>query len=206
MSISNACRTFLLHIDAIKHYDTFIQIADSSEAFKQKVATFDQWCSTLNISEINKEFLFDLMLVVHFENQQQFENFLDSPEWQDVEDYSVERGSELLNILLYLIEATDENVEISIDDFLYEFLLIEDDEFQDEHRIYEDLIDNADLTECGQDEIVAVFPSVPDTELAEILRPLLLFFSSPYTQVDASKLTQTEQAIYHTFMALTSKK
>jgi hypothetical protein len=199
MGIQQATASFFKQAAITAHADSFYQIANSESAFKDKVAALDNWLASANIESNLHDYVFDLMLVLHFEQQQQFDDYLDSPDWQDVEDYSVERGSELLNILLYLTEAADEQVEINIDDFLYEFLLIEDDEFQDEHRIYEDLIDNADLTECSIDEIVQVFPDSHESELGEMLRPLLLFFSAPNTKLDTSKLTPIEQALYNVF-------
>lgn len=202
MSIQKAADAFFSQTGILSHADAFKQIADGNLPFKSKVSELDKWLAGSGIDTNLHEYIFDLMLVMHFEQQQQFDDYLDSPDWQDVEDFSVERGSELLNILLYLTEAADEQVEINIDDFLYEFLLIEDDEFQDEHRIYEDLIDNADLTECGIDEIMQVFPEPDSSELGEMLRPLLLFFSAPNTKLDCSKLTPTEQAIYAVFTTM----
>jgi hypothetical protein len=205
MSIQKAAEAFFSQTGIITHIDSFKQIAGSTLHFKSKVSELDKWFDSTHIDNNLREYIFDLMLVFHFEQQQEFDNYLDSPDWQDVEDFSVERGSELLNILLYLTEASDEQVDINIDDFLYEFLLIDDDEFQDEHKIYEDLIDNADLTECGIDEIIQVFPDSSDSDLGEMLRPLLLFFSDPYKTLDCSKLSSTEQAIYAVFTAMANK-
>src|SRR5690606_40187841 len=64
-----------------------------------------------------------------------------------IEEETIDRGSEMLNILLYLRECADDDIEPSLEDFLKEFLLVEEDEFQDEYRIYEKLIANQILIE-----------------------------------------------------------
>ena len=51
------------------------------------------------------------------------EEYFDSEEWEEIEEKTVERGTELLNVFLYINEANDADAEISIGDFLNEFLL-----------------------------------------------------------------------------------
>jgi hypothetical protein len=52
---------------------------------------------------------------------------------------------------LYINECHDEDIKPGLEDFLKEFLLVEEDEFQDEFHIYEDLISNQQLgrKQCG---------------------------------------------------------
>ena len=90
-------------------------------------------------------------------------------------------GSELLNILLYLRECADDEVEPSLDDFLKEFLLVEEDEFQDEYRIYEEVIANQILVDSSYSEISKVANSLaPDDELVDLFYPLVSFFNEQH--------------------------
>jgi len=63
------------------------------------------------------------------------EDYLDSPEWEDIEEETLDRGTELLNLLLYLNECEEEDIVPELDDYLKEFLLVYEDEFQDEYTI-----------------------------------------------------------------------
>jgi hypothetical protein len=68
-------------------------------------------------------------------------------------------------------------VQPSLDDYLKEFLLVEEDEFQDEYRIYERVIANQILVESDYSEIAKVAKNVrADEELYELFYPLLAFF------------------------------
>jgi len=85
----------------------------------------------------------------------------------------------MLNLFLYLSEARETEVEISLEDFLNEFLLVGEDEFQDEYRIYESLIVNEDLIEANLDEIRKIQKTVkPDTGLQDYFVSLVLFFQA----------------------------
>ena len=83
-------------------------------------------------------------------------------------------------MLLYLRECKDESIEADLDDFLKEFLLVEEDEFQDEYRIYEPFIANQILVDSTYGEIAKVAGGLdPDQEVAELFYPVMSFFSEP---------------------------
>lgn len=69
-------------------------------------------------------------------------------------------------------------MEVSLEDFLNEFLLVgEDGSFQDEYRIYESLIVNDDLLDADLDIIREIQADVkPETGLADYFVPLVCFF------------------------------
>src|ERR1043166_1040901 len=93
------------------------------------------------------EVLFDMLMVQFLASETHREDFFDTTEWLHIEDETIDRGSELLNLMLYITEANETEAEINLDDFLNEFLLVDTDEFQDEYRIYEPLVENEDLEE-----------------------------------------------------------
>src|SRR5206468_915380 len=99
--------------------------------------------------------------------------------WEEIEEQTLDRGTELLNVLLYLNECEDEHLEPELDDYLKEFLLVDEDEFQDEYRIYEPVIANQILMESPVEEINKVASSLPDdSELKELFYPMMCFFQN----------------------------
>lgn len=186
------------------------KVFESDADFLEKVNQFDQLFSQYPDYEPVQEYAFDLMMAYHLEHHNGDEDYFDSPEWQVIEDKTLERGTEFLNILLYISEAQDADAPLHIEDFLYEFLLVDEDEFQDEHRIYEELIANQDLIEEHINSITEVAKRLPDElEIRELFVPLLLFFKEPDAKVVArefqSKLTKGEYAILSSLLAYTNK-
>jgi hypothetical protein len=137
-----------------------------------------------------REVTFDLLLINFFaEDTKKLDaDYLDSPAWEQIEEETLDRGTELLNLLLYLNECGDEEIEPSLDDFLKEFLLVDEDEFQDEHRIYEDIIANQILMESNLEEIARVSKTLPqDSEIRDIFYPLMAYFYDTEPTLEAIK-------------------
>ena len=151
-------------------------IFDTDEDFLVKVEKFDAAFAKHTTHQEIEEYAFDLLMTHHLANHNEDEDYFDSPEWQIIEDKTLERGTELLNMLLYISEANDNHAEVDLEDFLYEFLLVDEDEFQDEHRIYEELIANSDIIEEETKIIVEVSSRIPENnEIKELFTPLMLF-------------------------------
>ncbi|MCC8410068.1 hypothetical protein LJ707_14105 [Mucilaginibacter sp. UR6-1] len=126
-----------------------------------------------------REVFFDLLLINFFsaDVKKLEEDYLDSPEWAKIEDETLDRGTELLNVLLYLNECADEEIEPGLEDYLKEFLLVDEDEFQDEHRIYEPIIANQILIDAPLEEVKKTATRLPaDSELKELFYPIVAFF------------------------------
>ena len=108
--------------------------------------------------------------------------------WENIEEETLDRGTELLNVFLYLRECEDADVAPSLDDYLKEFLLVEEDEFQDEYRIYEQVIANQILVESDYSEIAKVSQSIGENdELYELFYPMIAFFYEPKPTADQIK-------------------
>ena len=172
----------------------------TDEDFLGKVKKFDAAIAKHNVYCEIGEYAFDLMMIHHLSNFIADEEYLDSKEWLDIEDKTIERGTELLNILLYISEVKDDEVEIGIDDFLYEFLLVDEDEFQDEHRIYEDLIVNQDLIDESLENILRISSEINEaSEIKELFTPFILFFQNPHEKLFSkevyNKLKPAERAV-----------
>jgi hypothetical protein len=159
-----------------------IDVFSAEKAYLDKVASLDAAFDDHSLFEPLRELFFDLLLINFFNEdvRKLEEDYLDSPEWEKIEEKTIDRGTELLNLLLYLQECQDEAIEPELSDFLREFLLVDEDEFQDEHRIYEEVIANQILVESSLKEVARVSSTLPeDSELKELFYPMIGFFRDP---------------------------
>src|SRR5690606_4971498 len=68
-------------------------------------------------------------------------------------------------------------IEPELNDYLQEFLLVEEDEFQDEHKIYESIISQPILSESSYLEIGKAARKLgEDDALLDLFYPILSFF------------------------------
>jgi hypothetical protein len=126
-------------------------------------------------------YLFDLLLTEFiFKGSQISEEFFETEEWEAIEDSFAEEGSELLNLLLYLAEAVDTESEISLDDYLDDFLLVDEDEFQDEHEIYREVILLRNQIDSAFPPMMEVLMKKKDeSPLGSMFIPLFVLFYYP---------------------------
>src|SRR6201986_2861980 len=167
--------------------NVFKEAFTSEEDFLTKVDLLDEIFDDYPKLEELREVFFDLLMINFFsaDVKKLEEDYLDSPEWEAIEEQTLDRGTELLNLLLYLNECEDEEIEPELEDYLKEFLLVDEDEFQDEYRIYEPVISNQILMESPVEEINKVAFKLPeDSELKELFYPMMCFFQNPNTTVD----------------------
>jgi hypothetical protein len=178
-------------VPAQKELNTIIALFESDKDFMSKVAAMDEVFDNSSSLDAIREVVFDLLMINFFSEDAKKldEDYLDSQEWEKIEEETIDRGTELLNLLLYLKECEDEEIEPSLDDYLKEFLLVDEDEFQDEHRIYEDIIANQILMESSLKEISRVSQSLDaESEIRDLFYPLMAFFYN--VKPDASYLKE----------------
>lgn len=159
-----------------------VDVFSAEKAYLDKVASLDAAFDDRSLFEPLRELFFDLLLINFFNEdvRKLEEDYLDSPEWEKIEEKTIDRGTEILNLLLYLQECQDEEIEPELSDFLREFLLVDEDEFQDEHRIYEEVIANQILVESSLKEVARVSSTLAeDSELKELFYPMIGFFRDP---------------------------
>ena len=179
----------------------FEDIFASEHDFLIKIDLVDEVFDDHPQLEALREIFFDLLLINFFsaDVKKLEEDYLESPEWEDIEEQTLNRGTELLNLLLYLNECEDEDIEPELEDYLKEFLLVDEDEFQDEYRIYEPVIAHQVLMESPVTEISKVAAKLPeDSELKELFYPLMCFFQNISPSVEA-KNTIADKAINKEF-------
>ena len=147
--------------------------------FLDKVTAFDAVFDSHPKFEELREVFFDLLMVNFFSSdvQKLEEDYLETDEWAKIEEETIDRGTELLNLLLYIKECKDEDIDPELGDFLKEFLLVEDDEFQDEFEIYEEMISNQQLAEGSVEEICKTTPTLNiSEEMQDLFVPFMVFF------------------------------
>jgi hypothetical protein len=187
--------------NAIPFVGVFKEAFASEENFLTKVDLLDEIFDDYPKLEELREVFFDLLMVNFFsaDVKKLEEDYLDSPEWEDIEEETLDRGTELLNLLLYLNECEEEEIVPELDDFLKEFLLVDEDEFQDEYNIYEPVIENQILMESTIAEISKVAERLSEgSELKELFYPIMCFFHNT-SPSDAAKSEIAEYALNKEF-------
>lgn len=165
-------------------------VFSSDKDFLSKVELLDKAFDDNPRADVLREVFFDLLLINFFsaDIKKLDEDYLESEEWAQIEEDTIDRGTELLNLLLYLNECEDEAIEPGLEDYLKEFLLVDEDEFQDEHRIYEPVIANQILMESPVSEIANVATKLSeDSELKEIFYPMMAYFHDTDPSATAKK-------------------
>jgi hypothetical protein len=170
--------------DAVQLTAKFKDVFASDEDFLSKVDLLDGVFDDNPKVESLREVFFDLLMINFFsaDVKKLEDDYLETQEWEEIEEQTLERGTELLNLLLYLNECEDEDIEPELEDYLKEFLLVDEDEFQDEYRIYEPVIENQILMESPVAEISRVAKDLPeDSEIKDIFYPMMCFFQGTAT-------------------------
>jgi hypothetical protein len=180
------------------------------DGFETKVNKMDEVFDNYPTFMPLREFCFDLLMINFFtaDAKELDEGYLESEEWMAIEDKTLDRGTEFLNILLYVNECKEADAEISLDDFLKEFLLTEDDLYQDEYAIYEPIIKNQHLVDGSMQDIINAAAEIEDEEMQEIFVPLMAFFNDSESYAERLQqliaLSTHKPADTALFMALTT--
>jgi hypothetical protein len=177
--------------NAVPMIDKLIGVFSTDKPFLDKVDDLDAAFDSEPGIEALREIFFDLLMINFFSADaiKLEDDYLESAEWESIEEDTLDRGTELLNLLLYLTECIDEDIEPELEDYLKEFLLVDDDEFQDEYSIYEPVIENQILMESPLAEIAKVAKTLPaDTELKDLFYPMMAFFQNPEAFGETEKL------------------
>lgn len=168
--------------DSVKLEESLVEVFSKDLGFIEKVAEFDEVFDEHPAFDELREVFFDLLMINFFANdiKKLEEDYLESDEWADIEEDTIDRGTELLNLLLYINECHDERIKPELGDFLKEFLLVEEDEFQDEFHIYEDLISNQQLVESSVEDICSHAGMIElGEEMEDLFVPFMVFFHQP---------------------------
>ena len=173
-------------IESLAIEERLVEVFSKDMNFLEKVAEFDEVFDEHPKFDKLREVFFDLLMINFFTSDvnKLEEDYLESREWENIEEETIDRGTELLNLLLYINECHDEEIKPGLEDFLKEFLLVEEDEFQDEFHIYEDLISNQQLAESSVEDICSNADLLDlSEEMEDLFVPFMTFFLQPNTNV-----------------------
>jgi hypothetical protein len=129
-----------------------------------------------------REYMFDLCYIGWLANQEAAGNddWMEQPEWLKIEDKVAERGTEMLNLLMYLQEVRDSQMKATLDDFIEGYLGDDELEFQDDLEVYEEVIAHQEWLDLNYQEMVAKAEKMAEeTAIPEVFTPLFCFFKSP---------------------------
>ena len=173
-------------------------VFSSEDKFMDKLKRIDAIVEIHKIKSIS-EILVDLLIIDAIARSTDREAFFDSEEWLVIEEGTLDRGSELLNMFLFLQECKDDDITANLATFLDDFLLVHEDEFQDEHRIYEDIIKHQDAIDTDEEAILNISKELSnDSDMKELFLPLMLYFYGleHKTKIDLSTFTNYQLAAY----------
>lgn len=183
--------------DSVKLEENLVEVFSKDLGFLEKVEEFDAAFDEYPAFEELREVFFDLLMINFFASdiKKLEEDYLETDEWANIEEETIDRGTELLNLLLYINECHDEKIKPELNDFLKEFLLVEEDEFQDEFHIYEDLISNQQLVESSIEDICSHAGMIDlGEEIEELFVPFMSFFHQPRATPEALKELEENSA------------
>lgn len=157
-----------------------IQVFKNENGFLEKTQQLDNLINKYPEIKPLSEYMFDFLMIwfLSVDGHRLDPDYFDSPEWDEIENETLNKGTELLNILIYLKECAMENLSPGLDDFIDNFLLAGEDEFAEEHEIYELLIENADLVEEEPMIWINIYKLTnDDNPLKLIILPVMNLFS-----------------------------
>ena len=164
--------------DLLKQLNTLFLQDDN---FISKIKSLETIIKDFKIADDVGELIFDVMLY-HFFSEDTVrlgETYFETKEWQQIEEAIIDRGTELMNLLLYLQECADSDIKATIDDYLDEYLIAEDDFDNEEYEVYEAIIKNRELINEGDlQAMLEISNANADGALNDQLLPLLLFFET----------------------------
>ena len=125
--------------------------------------------------EILREYLVDLAGLKVLASEELNEN---EDEDEEMDSGFEERGSELIMFFLYIRDCFLAGIPPTLPDFLYNFVLDEDDTSQEAFYFYEDFIRNQDLVDTDVMTIIEKGNEVKGNP-GELFTPIFCFFYKP---------------------------
>ncbi len=139
------------------------------------ISKLDARCDSNDLLDPLREYWMDLAILVEIEKNQNDEGIPETPEWLAYEDRNIDRGTEMLNIWVYLKDCVFLETEPEIEDFLFDFLLVDEEDFQEEFLIYEVMVENIENVTASPAQLAKLRPE-PNHELHDVFVPIMLFF------------------------------
>ena len=112
-------------------------------------------------------------------------------------------------MLIYIKECKLADADPDLEDFLYEFLLADDEDYQDELEIYEPFIKGLEVIDAPLKQLIQTGNEQLDNEMRELYTPMMLFFRDAEAQpgkltlalLEGSALPELHCAVYRLLCA-----
>jgi hypothetical protein len=139
-----------------------------------------QWFKKNESYESLSSYMVDLLLLTYLLEgmSTKGETYLDSAEWLKIEELAEDDGTEWLNLFVYIADCKVSDIEPEIEDYLYNFLLVEEDDQHMEFEIYESLIELQEMVGYESSDILKACTAVADENMLDSLLPLFLLYFS----------------------------
>lgn len=178
--------------DKVKNWDKEIKTAfkelnaifEKNEHIAQKIPYIDEIASKYSFLTNLNEYLIDIALIDFFAKSPNYdtEEYFESQEWLQIEDKLADRGTELLNWLLYINEAKSAQEKICLESYIEDFLLIGDEINDDQEtlKLYEPLLDAQEYLAYTPLDLFLLYEKIPDShELKNLFFPMICYFRDP---------------------------
>lgn len=163
------------------YYHAFRELFVHNADMASQLKAFDELLKQFDSLVDYQEFLFDLFFVEALDQLgEEADAYMESEAWLQLELKTVGRGSEALNLFMYLTEVKESGIKANLDDFLDDFILDEDLDYQDDALVYEEVMINRNWLDLPYSQLVAKAEEMaPQTAMPELFTPLFCFFKSP---------------------------
>ena len=90
------------------------------------------------------------------------------------------RGTELMNLLVYLEECRENDIQPSYQDFVHEFLITDDEDVQEDITLYEDFLGLEEVLEAPFEAFLPKLTQMTEqSQLGSFLPVLASYFKNP---------------------------
>jgi hypothetical protein len=174
-------------------YQELLTVFQKKEHIAQKVTQIDEICEKYTFLQPLNEYLVDIGLIDFFEHSPNYakEDYFETQEWLQIEDKLAERGTELLNWLLYIAESKSAQADISLESYIEDFLLVGDEinDDQESLKLYEPLIEAQEYLQEPPLDLFLLYEKLPEThELKNMFFPMMCYFRAP-NQIESTLLS-----------------
>lgn len=161
--------------------DAMLQLIQQKDLdFSQKLKQSDALAQKLEEADFVKELSFDWLMASFLADEERDEEFLDSEEFEQMENRYEGRGTELMNLLVYLEECRENDIQPSYQDFVHEFLITDDEDVQEDITLYEDFLGLEEVLEAPFEAFLPKLTQMTEqSQLGSFLPVLASYFKNP---------------------------
>lgn len=167
--------------DLQKWHEGMLNLIQQKELdLAQRLKQSDALANQLEDAEFVKELCFDWLMAAFLSEDDKDEEFLDSQEFEQIEARYENRGTELMNLLVYLDECRENDILPSYNDFVHEFLITDDEDVQEDITLYEDFLGLEEVLEAPFEVFLPKLIELSEqSALGSFLPVLASYFKNP---------------------------